>query len=119
MVVLLARLKESWINRCRRVIELDGCFLKTLCKGVKRNHQRAYNTMVATCADPSTNQGGPMPTFKQKRGNGGGAVAGDGGGLITAVAETYEQQGSELGRNLPTLYCREPSAITPISSKVQ
>ncbi|GKF72821.1 hypothetical protein Tco_0208935 [Tanacetum coccineum] len=26
-------LKEGWLQGCRRVICLDGCFLKTICKG--------------------------------------------------------------------------------------
>ena len=26
-------LKEGWLEGCRRVIGLDGCFLKTICKG--------------------------------------------------------------------------------------
>ncbi|GJV78173.1 hypothetical protein Tco_1509757 [Tanacetum coccineum] len=27
------RVKEGWLEGCRRVIGLDGCFLKTICKG--------------------------------------------------------------------------------------
>ncbi|KAJ9545219.1 hypothetical protein OSB04_024926 [Centaurea solstitialis] len=31
--VCLSGLKEAWVQGCRRVIGLDGCFLKTACKG--------------------------------------------------------------------------------------
>ena len=31
--VCLHGLKEGWKNGCRRVIALDGCFLKTVCQG--------------------------------------------------------------------------------------
>ncbi|GKF04552.1 hypothetical protein Tco_0035220, partial [Tanacetum coccineum] len=29
----ITALKEGWLEGCRRVIGLDGCFLNTLCKG--------------------------------------------------------------------------------------
>ncbi|KAI3757682.1 hypothetical protein L6452_05225 [Arctium lappa] len=32
--ICLQGLKEGWISGCRRVIGLDGFFLKTICKGV-------------------------------------------------------------------------------------
>ncbi|GJR68371.1 hypothetical protein Tco_0014436, partial [Tanacetum coccineum] len=31
--VCFKALKEGWLEGCRRMIGLDGCFLKTLCKG--------------------------------------------------------------------------------------
>nr|GEU75308.1 hypothetical protein [Tanacetum cinerariifolium] len=31
--VCFKTLREGWLEGCRRVISLDGCFLKTLCKG--------------------------------------------------------------------------------------